>query len=77
MAKKQERIQKPRVIVEKNTREEVIDGDNRTRTAKKAEALKQELDAELDAIDALLAETGQTDEEVQAFVEGFKQHGGQ
>jgi ubiquitin-like protein Pup len=39
--------------------------------------LKDELDDMLDEIDEVLAENGQTEEELQAFVDGFVQRGGQ
>ncbi len=63
----QKRVQKPRVVVEKNTRTEVIDEDKRTRAAKKAEALKAEMDEILDDIDEVLSseETIQVDQYVQ------------
>ena len=66
-----ERVRKPRVTTQKNTRTEVIDGDNRTRTAKEAEALKHELDELLDDIDEAL----QGIHENTAL--NFKQKGGQ
>lgn len=57
---KQERIQKSRTVIQKNMRTEVIDGDNRTRSAKEAEALKTELDDLLDEIDLVLEENAET-----------------
>lgn len=57
----QRRVSKPRVHVSKNTRTEVIDADTRTRAEKEKAALAAELAAELDAIlddiDGILAET--------------------
>ena len=53
----QRRVSKPRVHVSKNTRTEVIDADTRTRAEKEKAALAAELDAILDDIDGILAET--------------------
>jgi ubiquitin-like protein Pup len=68
---KQEHVQKKRTRVTKNTRTEVIDEDKRTRSAKEAEALKEEMDDLLDEIDGVL------EENAEEFIQGYVQKGGQ
>ncbi len=72
MSKQERKYVKPgRTVVQKNTRTEVIDQDTKTRTAKEAEALKDELDDMLDEIDDLL------EENAEEFVKGYVQKGGE
>jgi ubiquitin-like protein Pup len=65
---KQERIRKPRVVVEKYTRTEVM-ADSRTH--READRLRAELDEMLDEIDEVL------EENAEEFVKGYVQKGGQ
>jgi ubiquitin-like protein Pup len=67
---KQERIQKPRVVVDRNTRTEVM-ADSRTKRS--ADKLRAELDEMLDEIDDILEENGNA----QEFVAGYRQKGGE
>jgi hypothetical protein len=70
---RQERIRKPRVVVEKNTRTEVM-ADSRTK--RPADQLRAEMDEMLDEVDAVLDENEEF-RNAQAFVEGYRQKGGQ
>jgi prokaryotic ubiquitin-like protein Pup len=67
---KQERVQKPRTVVHKNTRTEVMD-DTKTRSEERKQALEEEMNAMVDEIDDLL------EENAELFVKSYVQKGGQ
>jgi len=66
----QKRIQKPRTLVRKNTRTEVMD-QKPTKSEQKRSAIRAELDTVLDDIDAVL------EENAELFVDQYVQQGGQ
>jgi ubiquitin-like protein Pup len=70
---KQERIQKPRVVVDRNTRTEVM-ADSRTH--REGDKLRAEFDDMLDEVDEILDENEEF-RNAQAFVEGYVQKGGE
>lgn len=67
---KHERIAKPRTVVQRNTRTEIID-DRPTRSQEEREAVAAELDDMLDEIDGVL------EQNAEEFVQGYVQKGGQ
>jgi hypothetical protein len=70
---KQERIRKPRVVVEKNTRTEVM-ADSRTH--READRLREEMDEMLAEVDEVLADNEEF-RNAEAFVDAYRQKGGQ
>jgi ubiquitin-like protein Pup len=70
VTKKQERVTKPRTIVQKNTRTEVMD-DTKTRSEERKQALEEEMNAMVDEIDDLL------EENAELFVKSYVQKGGE
>lgn len=68
---RQERVEKGRTRVGKNTRTEVIDQDTRTRSKRESEALAEEMDEILDEIDEVL------EQNAQQFVDEYVQRGGE
>ena len=65
-----ERIRKPRTVVTKNTRTEVIE-DRPTRSETEKKAIAEELDEMLEDIDGVL------EQNAEEFVRGYVQKGGE
>jgi ubiquitin-like protein Pup len=65
-----ERIRKPRTVVKKNTRTEVMD-QPASKSEVRRKAIQQEMDDMLEDIDGVL------EENAQAFIDSFVQKGGE
>jgi ubiquitin-like protein Pup len=71
MAKSKQTYVKPGRVTSSRDMQEKVHEDTKTRTAEKAEAIKDELDELLDEVDAVL------EENAEEFVKGYVQKGGE